>query len=163
MSADNATQDNFDEIIRSEMPKGLSLGHKVCFFCVALIASAFPAYLYYSKFFSVELSYYPVFIGVSLVCTILLALSYGKLTNEEFGNVMERRRKYGEEMGEAMGRKEAAAYAMFISNLLFEGMVVLLAFGILPRLSINLPTYVMYSVVSLLSGVVTFGFSYGFF
>ena len=107
------------------------------------------------------------------MCTILLALSYGKLTNEEFGNVMERRwvfglvligrKKYGEEMGEAMGRKEAAAYAMFISNLLFEGMVVLLAFGILPRLSINLPTYVMYSVVSLLSGVVTFGFSYGFF
>lgn len=73
------------------------------------------------------------------------------------------RRKYDEEMDEAMGRREAAAYAMFISNLLFEGMVILLAFGILPRLSISLPTYVMYSVVSLLSGVVTFGFSYGFF
>ena len=57
----------------------------------------------------------------------------------------------------------AAAYAMFISNLLFEGMVVLLAFGIAPRLNLNIPTYVLYAAITLISGLTTFGFSYGFF
>lgn len=114
-----------------------------------------------------------MFIAVSLVCLVLLALSYEKLTNEEFGNVMERkysyvlvlivRRKYSENLDEKAGQKEAAAYAMFISNLLFEGMVVLLAFGIAPRLNLNIPTYLMYAAITLISGLTTFGFSYGFF
>lgn len=73
------------------------------------------------------------------------------------------RRKYSENMDEKAGQNEAAAYAMFISNLLFEGMVVLLAFGIAPRLNLNIPTYVMYAAITLISGLTTFGFSYGFF
>lgn len=73
------------------------------------------------------------------------------------------RRKYGEAIDEKAGQNEAAAYSMFISNLLFEGMVVLLAFGILPRLNLNIPIYVLYAAITLISGLTTFGFSYGFF
>ncbi|KAK8795839.1 hypothetical protein JH06_4657 [Blastocystis sp. subtype 4] len=161
MPANTAPVDNFDETIKDLAPKGFNAGHQVCFATVALIASAVPAYLFTSKFFSVSLSYFPVFIGVTLVCTILLTISYNKLASQEFGRVVLRKKTFSEEPDEAASRKEAVSYAMFITNLIFEVSVFLLSFVILPRINIDIPTYAVYVLVAGLSGALTFGFSYG--
>ena len=76
---------------------------------------------------------------------------------------MTYRKLFGEEENEEYGRREAAAYSMFITNLIYVGCVYLLSFVILPRFNIDLPTYVIYVVVSILSGVIAFGCGYGFF
>lgn len=76
---------------------------------------------------------------------------------------MTNRKRFGEEENESRGRKEAAAYSMFITNLIYVGCAALLSFVILPRISIDLPTYVIYATVSILSGVFAFGCGYGFF
>jgi hypothetical protein len=73
------------------------------------------------------------------------------------------RKRFGEEESELYGRREAAAYSMFITNLIYVGCAALLSFVILPRFNIDLPTYVIYVVVSILSGVFAFGCGYGFF
>lgn len=67
----------------------------------------------------------------------------------------------GEEMDENAARKEAMSYSMFIVNLIYEASVFLLAFVMLPRININIPTYAVYALVAGLSGVAAFGFSYG--
>ena len=71
------------------------------------------------------------------------------------------RKTFSEEPDEDASRREAASYAMFIANLIFEVSVFMLSFVILPRINIDIPTYAVYVLVAGLSGVVTYGFSYG--
>lgn len=71
------------------------------------------------------------------------------------------RKTFSEEPDEDASRREAASYAMFIANLIFEVSVFMLSFVILPRINIDIPTYAVYVLVAGLSGAVTFGFSYG--
>lgn len=70
------------------------------------------------------------------------------------------RKRFDEKLDEEAGKKEASAYAMFITNLVFEGCVLLLTFVVLPRLSANIPSYIVYSLVAGIAGAFTFGFSY---
>ncbi|KAM7454801.1 hypothetical protein BLSTO_04441 [Blastocystis sp. subtype 1] len=166
--------DHFDEAIKEMTPAGFpivySMGsperHKAIeikdvFF--ALVASAIPGYVFLSKLFSVELSYYPVFIAVTLVSAVLLFLTYGKMAAKEFNNVMDRKRRFDEKSDENAGRVEAHAYAVFTANLVFVGTAALLAFGIMPRINVNVPTYIMYAAITILSSVFTFGIGCGYF
>ena len=73
------------------------------------------------------------------------------------------RKRLGEEDNEALGRKEASGYALFVANLLFALCVYLLAFVLLPRWNLNVPAYILYVAVSVLSDVFTYGCAYGFF
>lgn len=112
-----------------------------------------------------------MFIVATLVCAVLLTISYMKLATQEFGRVLLRklelvgvvrcRKTMGEEMDENAARKEAMSYSMFIVNLIYEASVFLLAFVMLPRINMNIPTYAVYALVAGLSGVAAFGFSYG--
>lgn len=74
---------------------------------------------------------------------------------------MRFRRTFSEVEDEAASKKEAAAYAMFIANLIYVLAVFLLAFVIMPRFNMNLPTYAVYVLVAGLADALTFGFSYG--
>ena len=163
MPSRGSTVDSFDQTLKELTPSGFPITSKLCFGFVGLLTSAIPAYLFTSKFFSVSLSYYPIFLGTIVICAILLATTYNKLALDEFGRVMERKKRFGEEESELYGRREAAAYSMFITNLIYVGCAALLSFVILPRFNIDLPTYVIYVVVSILSGVFAFGCGYGFF
>ena len=61
---------------------------------------------------------------------------------------------------DAASKKEAASYAMFIANLIYVVAVILLAFVVMPRFNLDLPTYVVYVLVAGLADALTFGFSY---
>ena len=73
------------------------------------------------------------------------------------------RKRSGEEDSEVLGRREASGYALFVANLLFVVCVYLLAFVLLPRWNLNIPAYILYVAVSVLSAVFTYGCAYGFF
>lgn len=70
-----------------------------------------------------------MFIAVTLVSTVLLCITYGKMTAKEFGNVMDRkwvccgvltgRRRFEEKSDESSSRVEAHCYALFTANLVF--------------------------------------------
>ena len=74
---------------------------EMTFAAAGLVASAIPCYLYYSNFFSVELSvsvivdpdwqYAAVYLVVMAVCTVLLYLTNVKTCEKEFARVMERK------------------------------------------------------------------------
>ena len=70
------------------------------------------------------------------------------------------RRQFNEVEDDAASKKEAASYAMFIANLIYVMAVILLAFVIMPRFNMDLPTYVVYVLVAGLADALTFGFSY---
>ena len=70
------------------------------------------------------------------------------------------RRQFNEVEDDAASKKEAASYAMFIANLIYVAAVILLAFVVMPRFNLDLPTYAVYVLVAGLADALTFGFSY---
>lgn len=146
----------------------------------AVVASGIPAYIFLSRFFSVDASVLLINIVLFLVsaslhcsdsylhcysCSLLqqaccrrIRTCYGEKVWLSF--FFYCRKRYDEKLDDEAGKKEASAYAMFITNLVFEGCVLLLAFVVLPRLSVNIPSYVVYSLVTGIAGAFTFGFSY---